>query len=154
MRYRHFTHAVTSDRRVVDFDWPSWLLSSGLGRHSQIGKAAVCKTVYSRFESGCRLQLPLVPLSGVPAGAVAPLRTGPWGRNRSLSSGRVVELAYTTDLKSVSLAGLRVQVPPRPPNSRTSPVSRSYNPSSLHKMRRQAPCDQGTHATYSHSPRG
>jgi hypothetical protein len=27
-----------------------------LGRHSQVAKAAVCKTVILRFKSGCRLQ--------------------------------------------------------------------------------------------------
>ena len=66
--------------------------SSDPWRHSQIGKAAVCKTVYSRFKSGCRLH-----------------------SLRVQSRGRVVELADTTDLKSVARKGLRVQVPPRPP---------------------------------------
>jgi hypothetical protein len=32
------------------------LCSPKLRRHSQVAKAAVCKTVIHRFESGCRLQ--------------------------------------------------------------------------------------------------
>ena len=37
-------------------------------RHSQIGKAAVCKTVYSRFKSGCRLHFFVSPVSGASGG--------------------------------------------------------------------------------------
>ncbi len=37
-------------------------------RHSQIGKAAVCKTVYSRFKSGCRLHSFKTPLSRASGG--------------------------------------------------------------------------------------
>ncbi len=115
MRYRHFACAVVTDGRLVDFNRLSWLESPGLGRHSQIGKAAVCKTVYSRFKSGCRLQLSSDFSCQESAGGSAPFGAGTPGNSRRLSTGRVVELAYTTDLKSVSLAGLRVQVPPRPP---------------------------------------
>ena len=78
-------------QKTFDMFPAGWIQSIALGRHSQIGKAAVCKTVYSRFKSGCRLHF-LYP-----------------------SFGRVVELADTTDLKSVARKGLRVQVPPRPP---------------------------------------
>jgi hypothetical protein len=60
-------------------------------RHGQVGKAMVCKTMYPRFESGCRLHFLNFP------------------------RGRVVELADTTDLKSVERKLLRVQVPPRLP---------------------------------------
>ena len=38
-------------------------------RHSQIGKAAVCKTVYSRFKSGCRLH-PLNPFKSRASGGI------------------------------------------------------------------------------------
>lgn len=136
MRYSFFTHAVTTGHRFVDFNRLSWLLSSGLGRHSQIGKAAVCKTVYSRFKSGCRLQLSLVNPSDVPPSALAPFRVGLWGKSECLPTGRVVELAYTTDLKSVSLAGLRVQVPPRPPKSHTRPAGPSWGRASSLRSRR------------------
>ncbi len=37
-------------------------------RHSQIGKAAVCKTVYSRFKSGCRLHSFVSPVSRASGG--------------------------------------------------------------------------------------
>jgi hypothetical protein len=30
-------------------------MNKRVGRHSQVAKAAVCKTVIHRFESGCRL---------------------------------------------------------------------------------------------------
>lgn len=37
------------------------LLLPVIGRHSQVGKAAVCKTPMPQFESGCRLFKPLYP---------------------------------------------------------------------------------------------
>ncbi len=40
----------------VDVDGSNPFARSIFGRHSQVAKAAVCKTVILRFESGCRLQ--------------------------------------------------------------------------------------------------
>ena len=57
------------------------------------GKAKVCKTFYLRFDSGCRLHFfflkPFLRASG--------------------------GMAYTADLKSAALTGLRVRIPPRLP---------------------------------------
>lgn len=41
------------------------LLLPVIGRHSQVGKAAVCKTPMPQFESGCRLYKPLYLLDRV-----------------------------------------------------------------------------------------
>lgn len=78
-------------------------------RHSQIGKAVVCKTMYSRFESGCRLhiysfgnELPALVSGSAQANPVP---------DRRASGGMV----YTADLKSAALTGLRVRIPPRLP---------------------------------------
>ena len=150
MRYRCFTHAFATGRRIVDFNRRSWLLASGLGRHSQIGKAAVCKTVYSRFDSGCRLQLSPVFPCDAPAGTPVPFGA----KNGCTSTGRVVELAYTTDLKSVSLAGLRVQVPPRPPISRTPPARKLSSCFLSRVVQRRVPVSHGASLTRSNGPGG
>ena len=41
----------------VDVDGSNPFARSSFWRHSQVAKAAVCKTVIHRFESGCRLQI-------------------------------------------------------------------------------------------------
>ncbi len=38
-------------------DTVKYVASKWLGRHSQVAKATVCKTVIPRFKSGCRLHL-------------------------------------------------------------------------------------------------
>ncbi len=57
-------------------------------RHSQVAKAAVCKTVIPRFKSGCRLQIPKgAAIFGLPPFFMVFLRydPGPSGRGNHLS---------------------------------------------------------------------
>lgn len=49
-------------RSRIDIIGCIWILFvSLLRRHGQVGKAMVCKTMYPRFESGCRLHFFLSP---------------------------------------------------------------------------------------------
>ena len=90
------------------------------GRRSQIGKAAACKAVYSRFESGRRLQI-LLNSSRCAESAISGGRLQRPDTRYPWASGG---MAYTTDLKSVARKGLRVQIPPRLPFKTKTPVKR------------------------------
>ena len=72
-------------------------------RRVQCGTSDRCDTGHARLNSACRLHF--------------------YSR---VAMGRVVELADTTDLKSVARKGLRVQVPPRPPHGSVQPVLHSF----------------------------
>ena len=77
------------------------------------GNAAVCKTAMHGFDSHLRLQI--MPRWWNPSSKTFGSLRGKLKYLPRIVGAQVVELVYTTDLRSVARKGLRVRLPPWAP---------------------------------------